>query len=64
MSYREDMVEKTVKPTTGLSMNREPRGLIPKPIREGGVADRREVGEGFWLFVWRRWVKVWQQNWQ
>ena len=29
-----------------------------------GVSDRGEVGEGFWLFVWRRWAKVWQQNWQ
>ena len=39
-------------PTTGLSMIREPRGLIPKPIlRREGVSDRREVGEGFWLFV-------------
>ena len=40
------------EPHTGLSMNREPRGLIPKPflLREG-VSDRREVNEGFWLFV-------------
>ena len=39
--------------------------FIPKPIlRREGVSDRREVDEGFWLFMWRRWEKVWQQNWQ
>ena len=46
-------------PPTGLSMYREPRGLIPKSfLQREGVLDRRGVGEGFWLFVWRRWVKV------
>ena len=51
--------KRQLPPPSGLSIYNNDRLTYPKPIlQREGVSDRREVGEGFWFFVRRRWAKV------